>query len=280
MNIHFLKQRNKSDGYSTSIIYKRQKWETYCRDLLSDSLESLSLAPGGEHHMKQYVCTKVHGGFLRRCKHVLTLDCDSYRDMRLATGYLFTERISHTVIESSPGKYWVVTDKVGRFKELHNFMSTIPGVDREYVSFAYSRKAFNLRAFPRRGYIPRRVGNWDHGRESTLGSQGYQSEKHLKYTQWINEFMMYWGSNLMVDVSTNILRKIEEENHPLFREEDREEVGNLRMRHEIDGSRSWQRVIQEVVGENIVVSNEEAIAKAEVEEPLIEINNCLDLMEI
>jgi len=124
--LYFMKQKEKSDGYSTNIVYRKQKWDKFSTDMLYDSLTRPSI---GDSHppMKQYLSTKVNIGVFKRSKHLMVLDCDSFDDMVMATDYLFGREISHVVVESSPGKYWVLTDMVGKFKDLYNCIRVIPG---------------------------------------------------------------------------------------------------------------------------------------------------------
>jgi len=234
--------------------------------------------------MKQFVCTKIPGGFLKRCKHVLALDCDSYEDMRLATGYLFAHDVSHAVIESTPGKYWVIVHKVGKFRELHNFMSTIPGVDREYVRLANNRKMFNLRAYPRQGYIPVLVGIWMSGDAARRGRLSFQSASYIAYHHWLVDFQEYWLSALIVSVSDNVLRMMQgaASISRSFSRLGRQEIGELETIH-VNGRVTWRvkNPVDEDVPNEQVESDTVEEPKPEPEpDPEITIEHCLDLMEI
>lgn len=85
----------------------------------------------------------------RNC-HILALDCDSVDAMLAASHWVKTElELIYEVVESSEGHYWIFVDKVGPLSDILEIMSTIPGVDRKFLSWAAKRKAIHIRTTPK-----------------------------------------------------------------------------------------------------------------------------------
>lgn len=84
-------------------------------------------------------------------KSVLLLDCDSTDRMLAASHTLATRNIKYVPIQSSPGRYWIVADRVDKMSILLFEMQTIPGVDTSYVEVACRTNFLALRVVPTEG---------------------------------------------------------------------------------------------------------------------------------
>lgn len=93
----------------------------------------------------------ISKGWFGRRTHVLLLDCDGTAQMLGACHWLAAGGIGYGLIQSSPSRYWVVVDKIGRFSDLHYFAVGIPGVDKDFLDQAYKHDRFFLRACPSLG---------------------------------------------------------------------------------------------------------------------------------
>jgi len=84
-------------------------------------------------------------------KHILVLDCDGVGDMAAACHWLKTvENIRYEVIESTPGKFWVVTDHIANWKQTWHCLKQIPGVcDGFRYGSVQQHKQIGIRAFPK-----------------------------------------------------------------------------------------------------------------------------------
>lgn len=261
-----MKESQKSNGYSLTTVYHRKKWNRFWPELVNDSFMLNS--------MKQFMTTRLPRRLFRRAKHIMALDCDSYNDMRSATGSLFFNQISHCVIESSPGRYWVIADRVGRVKELYPLMM-IAGVDRDYVRFTDYRESFHLRAYPKNGFIPRQVGIWmSRDINSFRTHTGNTPEHYRLYREWLSAFLDYWNSSDMRFVAGNLRTSTL----------DNGGFGELRF-VSYDGDMRWELFQPDVTEERheteMKNSNLDPKPNSEPEpESFIEINNCLDCMEI
>lgn len=87
--------------------------------------------------------------------HVMVLDVDSTANLIAATKVLKRDGIGWAGIESSPGHFWLVTDKIGQFNELFSYMEALPGVDPKYVKGTKKWKSFMLRAIARNSSKPK-----------------------------------------------------------------------------------------------------------------------------
>lgn len=114
--------------------------------------------------------TKSIWNWFHRRLHILVLDCDSLEEMYAAVKVLKRDNIPWAGIESSPDHFWIITDKVGTFKEILPILKSIPGVDKRYVKATETWKRLHLRAIPRKNSRPKfgeptdlqdqRVINW------------------------------------------------------------------------------------------------------------------------
>jgi len=213
----------------------------------------------------------------------MALDCDSLADMQAATNQLMRQDISYLIMESSPGRYWVIADRVGTFKELFPLFSVIRGVDRNYVRCASSYKEFHLRAYPKRGYIPQLRGRW----------VSSQCQFMNKFRCWTQAWLRYWESDYMREVASNIIFGV---NSGRIRRQVGEripaEVGELVLgtgtlngwgtvnpvapdTYSGGGIEPVEAVIEVPIVDSVVEEPEEP-----EEEPVLEITNNLDLIEL
>lgn len=83
--------------------------------------------------------------------HIMVLDCDGENEMLAACHWLKTEaKISYDLIQSSPGRYWVVTNYIGMWREIWEALRYIPGVCNAYRNeYCRKYKRMCLRAFPK-----------------------------------------------------------------------------------------------------------------------------------
>lgn len=82
---------------------------------------------------------------------LMVLDCDSEGEMLATCHWLKTEcGITYDLIQSgTPGHYWVITDRVGKWKDIYKIMSIIPGVCAKYKEYCIKNKKMAIRAFPK-----------------------------------------------------------------------------------------------------------------------------------
>jgi hypothetical protein len=82
---------------------------------------------------------------------LMILDCDSEDEMLATCHWLKTEcGIMYDLIQSgTPGHHWVVTDYVGKWKDIYKTMSIIPGVCTKYKEYCIKYKKMAVRAFPK-----------------------------------------------------------------------------------------------------------------------------------
>ena len=102
--------------------------------------------------------------------------------------------LKYDVMESSPGKFWVIVDYTGSFNKCIRFMQTIPCVDRDFIrKCEYDRKIV-LRAFPKNGFIPRKVNQYEE-------CHGYSGD-------WFYDFKTWWNNSGVVGWLANHQQEI------------------------------------------------------------------------
>jgi hypothetical protein len=83
-------------------------------------------------------------------RHVMGLDCDSLDAMIACCHWLATElKLGYAVINTSPSKYWVITDAVGSFGSLLPGFKMIPGADQQHRELCENRRSFWFRGAPK-----------------------------------------------------------------------------------------------------------------------------------
>lgn len=93
----------------------------------------------------------------RRERHVAVLDCDSVANMCAAANWLKTEEnLSYCAVESSPDKYWLVTDLVADYNAVDKLLKRTPGVDACFVALCNRLKFQPIRCLAKSdGHAPR-----------------------------------------------------------------------------------------------------------------------------
>jgi hypothetical protein len=82
-------------------------------------------------------------------------DVDSEEAKNLAVTWLDNNHSSYSLIESSPGKYWIIHDTLLTKKRGIEYYC--PGNDPQFVSFCRSYKYLGMRGFSKNGFIPHLV---------------------------------------------------------------------------------------------------------------------------
>lgn len=123
---------------------------------------------------------KLTGGFSSKVGfglNIALMDID-YPDFKDETVEMLKQRkIAHTVVESSPDRFWIIVDKISIKPLIVNFISKFAGVDSKYISMS-SEVGFNLRAFPKGDKVPHIVDSYGTGGKT--------------YRKFIKEFDTYW----------------------------------------------------------------------------------------
>lgn len=133
------------------------------------------------HYFAANSIIKKH--WLRPNTQILLLDCDTTEKMLATCNTLHSLNIPYAPIQSSPGKYWIITNKIGPFEELHDLAKGIPGIDRDYLRNCIKWGTFALRLTP------------------INGKQAIFPNSHNltgPANQWYNEFKTLWESEPMV----------------------------------------------------------------------------------
>ena len=270
-DIRFLVQKRRSNGYSSTTVYKRIKWNKFEDRLVDDSIDTT------DGILTLFMSTKISRGWFRSNWHVMALDCDAFADMQMAGRTLKEDDISHIVIESTPGKYWILANKVGKFQDVYRYARSVPGVDRQYLRFTRDNREFHLRAYPKRGYIPVVRGQWVSHRDRLNGSAyedmfSYNGNRS-KWRKWLRNWGNYWDSSPVRIASRSIEDGIRTGRIPPLRDDfgytitPPEEIGDLYM----TSYDSWA----------VKEGNEEPVEELPAEaDPVLEINNCVDLLEL
>jgi len=86
------------------------------------------------------------------------IDADSVANKELAVAFLKTKHLPHAVIESSPGKFWIIVGKSMPMKKAIQFRS--PGNDPDFVMFCEKYSYLGIRGFVRDGFTPKLADYW------------------------------------------------------------------------------------------------------------------------
>ena len=124
--------------------------------------------------------------FLLPAQHLMLLDSDSIPMKDEAVSYLKTRGIDHTLIESTPGKFWIVCDVVGTFQEVMRCAEIVPGVDGEYLNLSRKEKQFVLRCYPKLGKAPLFCD---------LSFLSVSDCEATPYTKWLCDFHDFWNGD-------------------------------------------------------------------------------------
>lgn len=118
------------------MLIRMQEWY---KSILNNSPQQLYVA----------TTTRVNNNRFLNKKWAFFLDCDSDENLVLAIDYLIKVRkTKYNIVQSSPGRYWIIADIIGPFNTILSETSLVPGVDEKYVNYARSCGQFFVRAFP------------------------------------------------------------------------------------------------------------------------------------
>lgn len=185
-------------GYTDNTVLKRFKKEKFSQQLKSDFNRTMN-APQEykENQLRGYISTQVPG-FLFWKKWIVGLDCDSQEDRVKAVEEIRSFDLKYEIIESSPGKFWIIVDYTGSLKKCINFMKSIPGVDTQFINKCERDKRIILRAFPKNGFIPH-------------FENPVPSLDHYSCTSWFYDFKKWWNCGGTVEWLASHQRVLVEE---------------------------------------------------------------------
>jgi hypothetical protein len=180
-------------NYSTKRVHKSITYKKYIHDLKKEVIKNPQSFIEAPFQRYAYVTGKVKsGGMISSLdKYLLLLDCDSIKDRDSAVAFLDKKKIRSFQIQSSPGKYWVVGDKVDTVKNNTYLMEEIPGVDQRFTSCSKTQGILLYRGFPKPGFIPQF--------DDTSEFKGMGC-----FEKWILKFKEYWESEDMEEISGNL----------------------------------------------------------------------------
>lgn len=100
--------------------------------------------------------------FLRWCywlvekfdKHLMVLDCDSTDEMLGVVAMLQYDKIGYAIIQSSPSRYWLITDYINDFTHVILRMQAYPGADKRHIELACRRSLLTVRAISLPNKVP------------------------------------------------------------------------------------------------------------------------------
>jgi len=176
-------------SYSDKIVIKELKGSTIYHELKKQYVEN---------DLKCVLSTQVSGWWKFRKRWLLVVDCDSMENKEKALSELRILGIGYKVWESDPGRYWIITNYIGKFKSCIRIMNAIPGHCIDFKNFCKFRRAFLLRAFPKAGYKPCIIPmSQFYEPWISIGSgnsmQGHGSY-HVKAKLWYKMFSKWWES--------------------------------------------------------------------------------------
>lgn len=184
---------NTQRGYLSTLKreYTRMGYEPYIKrlsEMINEAPESFVGKPYGKY---AYVTTKVKRSLLGSDKYLIVLDCDSIEDKDRSIDYLKYKKIRHFIIESSPGKFWIIGDKLASAKNHAAELIKLDSLDKNYVICSGKRDTFVLRAFPKPGFTPKFDDT------SMFRGKGY-------FEKWILEFKEYWETEEMKSIANTL----------------------------------------------------------------------------
>jgi hypothetical protein len=110
-------------------------------------------------------------------------------------------KVQVVTIESSPGKYWLLTDVVGTLEDCLDFMSRIPGVNHDWLSYCHDNDGMYLRGYPK---WEQRL-QWDDAPiairvDGAFG--GRFKTQPQKFFEWMCIFREYWTSDFITSLTS------------------------------------------------------------------------------
>jgi len=175
-NLNFIEAVEKSDGYSSYIGYNFYKYDTFIHNLKSRSIES-------PNDLRSYVTTLIQSRLFRPDLYLMVLDCDSQAECESAVDELNQRKIKHFLIESTPGRFWIICNFIAPIKEIIYVMEEIPGVDRNYIKVNKNRRTLVVRAYPK-------------VQTPTFGDMS-KLDGSPRFVQWVKDFKEYWETEEM-----------------------------------------------------------------------------------
>ena len=138
-----------------------------------------------------------------REKHLMVFDCDSPQNLNLALGCLRRDNYDNArdtrcaVYESTPDRFWIITNFIGKFKEIIKKVLLIEGVDQDWLKMCEKQGRLLLRAFPKNAILPRRLSSQNLPSRLSLVSSPASTQKGRDQSQiawnWIVAFDNYWN---------------------------------------------------------------------------------------
>jgi hypothetical protein len=96
----------------------------------------------------------ILGRFYDPSLWIMVLDCDGTDEMLGAKWMLNQDRIGHALVQSSPSRYWIITDYVDTFDKVLTKMTGFPGQDFRHVAFSKEHRLISIRAIALPGKVP------------------------------------------------------------------------------------------------------------------------------
>jgi len=212
-DLDFAKETTETNGYSSGQKIKSKNFQEYVSSLLSSCAHYLTASNhDGDHYMALYLkdiqkhhVTMVVNRALLKKEWLLSLDCDGIPDKDMATRHLngTSWGQNYFVIQSSPGRFWIICDYIGSIKEVTKKLDEIPGVDPLFVNCCKDKKFLNLRGYPKNGFVP----IFDDMR--LLDTQ----HASVRYRKWVRNFNYYWYSEEMTTIA-GYLREVYQKDNP------------------------------------------------------------------
>jgi hypothetical protein len=172
MELKFKRDVKYSGGYNTKVRSKTVPLRDLIRGFKysiknGDDYESV------ESELNGFISAKVTA-----FSNIMLMDIDYTDFMNEAVEVLENEGIAHTLIESSPNRYWIIVDVFTHTKRsMARKLTEFSMVDPRYIDYVKRRGAI-LRAYPKNAFKPTVISSYGDG--STL------------YNEYVEAFIEYW----------------------------------------------------------------------------------------
>jgi len=248
LELTYIMPKYVSDGGYGSIKCYKYDYKKLMEEMRKKCIKAASTTES--HFLSGNISTLVVKKFWGRNQYLFAIDCDSpeARDMAISEfDTILGEKVPYAIIESTPNKYWIITEHIGSWKECIGKMRLIPGIDTNFINFCAKHKRIMLRAYPKGGIVPRILTFHTYRKDGmALTLDGSSPSAYTTFPSppdpgyffqmWLYRFRNYWQTNEMTWVLDHW-----PENSP---------------------SLSWDD--QDVVPQSISVSNIEEVAIEEV----------------
>lgn len=167
------------------------------------------------YYPNTYISLQIHDPISSEPLYIPMFDCDNEKDRAIISYHLkHVDKRSYFTMISSPKKEdktimeepqehsWIFIDHIGTINEVLTYMNSIHAGDFRYKQIAEKRKILVVRAYPKGIFIPKQVIEWGEistNNKRVLGTFNYSEQ----FSQWVNDFLDYWDSNLIKDIITN-----------------------------------------------------------------------------